>query len=91
MDTNATRNEVKVMVLMDLAATCKKLAENSTVPDSLRAQARQMVEEFDSLLPVRGKGTPAEHAQGETLLVKMARFLARIVEMRSWPADASNL
>jgi hypothetical protein len=38
MDTNAARNEVKVMVVIDLAATCKKLADSSIVPDTLRAE-----------------------------------------------------
>ena len=91
MDTNAARNEVKVMVVMDLAAICKKLAENSIVPDDLRAEAREFVEEFDSLLPVRGKANPSEKAQAEMLLVKMARFLTRVVEIQSWPADSSSL
>jgi hypothetical protein len=87
MDTNAARNEVKVMVVIDLAAICRKLAENSAVPDNLRAEAGELVEEFNSLLPVRGKGNPSEHAQGEALLIRMARFLPRVVEIRSWPAD----
>ena len=91
MDTNAARNEIKVMIVMDLAAICRKLAENSIVPNNLRAEARELVEEFDSLLPARGKGTPSEHAQGEMLLVKMTRFLPRINELQSWPADSSKL
>jgi hypothetical protein len=91
MSSNALRNEVKVMVVCDLAAICKKLAENSAVPNNLRVEARQLVEEFDSLLPARGKGTPSEHEQGEALLVKMARFLPRVNEIQSWPADSSNL
>jgi len=83
MDTNAARNEVKVMVVIDLAAICKKLAENSIVPDDLRAEARDMVEEFDAILPVRGKGSPAERMWGEALLIRMARFLPRIIEIQS--------
>ena len=78
------------MVVSDLAAICKKLAENSIVPSNLRAQARQLVEEFDLLLPARGKGTVSEHAQGEVLLVKMARFLSRVIEIQSGAADAAN-
>jgi hypothetical protein len=69
MTSNEARNELKVMVLSDLAAICKKVAENSAVPDDLRADAREMVEEFNSLLPVRGKGNPLEQAQGELLLM----------------------
>jgi hypothetical protein len=91
MDINAAKNEIKVMVVMDLAAICKKLAENSVVPNSLRVQARELLDEFDSLLPARGKGTPSEHAQGEVLLVKMARFLTRVIEIHSWPADSAGL
>jgi hypothetical protein len=91
MDSNAAKNELKVMVLMDLAAICGKVAENSAVPDDLRADARHLVEQFEALLPARGKGTPSEHARGEFLLVKMARFLSRIVEVQSWPADSPML
>jgi len=91
MTSNEARNELKVMVLSDLAAICKKVSENSAVPDKVRADARAMVEEFNSLLPFRGKGNPSEHAQGELLLVKIARFLPRILEIQSWPSDSSKL
>jgi hypothetical protein len=91
MDTNEARNEVKVMVVIDLATICKKLVENSIVPDHLRAEARDMVEEFDSLLPFRGKGGPEEHMWGEALLIRMARFLPRVLELQSRPADSSGL
>jgi len=91
MTSNEARNEVKAMVLIDLAAICRKLAEDSIVPDALRAEARELVEKFDSLLPARGKGTPSQHAQGEALLAKMARFLPRILEVQSWPADSIGL
>ena len=75
-----SKNEMLVMVLTDLAGTCKKLAENSAVPETLRAEARRFGEDFDSLLAHSGKGTPAQHAQGETLIVRIARFLPRVVE-----------
>ena len=74
------KNEMLVMVLIDLAEICKKLADNSAVPDTLRAEARKFREEFDSLLPDRGKGTPAQHAQAETLVIRIARFLPKVVE-----------
>ena len=90
MDTNAAKNEVKVMVVVGLAEICRKLADNSVVPNNLRVEARGLVEEFDSLLPARGKGTPDEHAQGEMLLLKMTRFLTRINEIQSWPAASSS-
>jgi hypothetical protein len=86
MDSNAARNEMKVMVLIDLAAICRKLAESSAVPDDMRADAREMVGEFESLLPARGRGNPSEHFRGETLLFKMARFLEKIPEVESSPA-----
>ena len=82
---------MKVMVVTDLAGICKKVAENAAVPDELRAQARGMVEEFNSLLPVRGKGNPSEHAQGEALLIKMGRFLTGMADLPSTPADSSRL
>jgi len=43
LDTNAAKNEVKVMVVMDLAAICEKLAENSVVPNNLRVEACELV------------------------------------------------
>jgi hypothetical protein len=89
MDSNAEKNELKVTVLMDLAAICRKVAEHSAVSDDLRADARHLVEQFELLLPARGKGTPSEHAHGEFLLIKMARFLTRVAEVESWPADSS--
>jgi len=55
MTSNEAKNEMEVMVLTDLAGICRKLAENSALTERLRVQARQFVEEFDSLLPVRGK------------------------------------
>jgi len=91
MTSGEARNAIKVMVLSDLGAICQKLAERSAVPPSLREQAAQMVEEFNTLLPDRGKGTAPEHFMGEQLLIQMARFLPRIVEVQSWPADSSKL
>ena len=81
MTSMESKNEMLVMVLTDLAGICKKLAENSAVPEKLRAEARKFGEEFDSLAPYRGKGTSAQHVQGELLLTKIARFLPRVVEM----------
>jgi hypothetical protein len=91
MDTNVARNELKVMVVMDLAAICKKVADNPAVPDDLREEARELIEEFDYLLPFRGRGDPGQHEWGETLLVKMARFLPKMNQIQSWPADARKL
>ena len=79
-----------VMVLTDLAAICKKLADSSAVPEELRARARQFVAEFDLLLPYRGRGTAAHHAEGEQLLQKIARFLPRVIEIRALPAVAQR-
>ena len=56
-----------VMVLTDLAAICKKLADNSVLPEELRVQARQFVAEFNFLLPFRGKGTASQLCAGEAL------------------------
>ncbi len=80
-----SKNEMLVMVLTDLAGISKKLAEDSAVPETLRVQFREFGEEFDSLSPYRGKGTAAQHAQGEALLVKIARFLPRVLEVQAQP------
>jgi len=79
MTSMESKDEVFVMVLVDLAGICKKLADNSAVPDALRARARQFAQEFDTLLPDPGKGTPAQHAQGEELLCKITRFLPNVL------------
>ena len=52
MTSNESKNEMLVMVLTDLVGICKKLAENSAVPESLRVKARELGEEFDSLSPL---------------------------------------
>lgn len=90
MDSNEAKNEMLVMVLTDLAGICKKLAHNSAVPEELRANARKLGDEFDSLAPYRGKGTAAQHSQGEMLLSKMAKFLPRVVEVNAQPRGPTN-
>jgi len=90
MTSSQSKNEMLVMVLIDLAAICKKLNENAAVPEELRVKARQFGEEFDSLLPVRGQGTPTQHAQGEQLLIKIARFLPRLLEVQAEPAVSNR-
>jgi hypothetical protein len=84
--TNEEKNEMLVMVLIDLAGICRKLEENSAVPAELRTQAGKYAAEFDVLLPHRGKGTPIQHDQGEALLTKIARFLPRLLEVQAKPA-----
>src|SRR5215467_7436003 len=85
MVTNESKNEMLVTVLTDLAAICQKLAENSAVPEELRVQARKLVEQFNSLLPVRGKGTADQHFEGEQLITRTTRFLPRVLEVRAAP------
>ena len=75
-----------VMVLTDLSAICKKLTENSAVPEELRVRAREFVTEFDTLLQAGGKGTAGQHFQGEELLIKITRFLPRVLEVQAEPA-----
>jgi len=91
MSSNQAKNEVEVMVLTDLATICRKLAENSTVPERLRERAGEFVREYESLLPERGKGNATIHFQAENLLIKIARFLPRILELQPVPADSSRL
>ena len=82
MVTNESKNEMLVMVL-NLAAICQKLVDNSAVPEGLRVQARDLEGEFNSLLPVRGKGTAAQHYEGEQLITRITRFLPRVLEVRA--------
>lgn len=91
MDTNESKNEMLVMVLIDLAGICRKLEENSSVPAELRTQAREFVAEFEELLPQRSRGTPLQHQQGEMLLIRIARFLPRLLEVQARPATAENV
>jgi len=90
MATNEAKNEMLVMVLSDLAAICKKLSENPAVPGHLRLQASQFVEEFNSLAPYSGSGTPAQHFRGEQLLVRIARFLPTLLEVQAVSARSGN-
>jgi hypothetical protein len=90
MSSNESKNEMLVMVLIDLAAICQKLTENSVVPEELRMKAHQLVEEFNLLLPYRGKGTDVHHFHGERLIEKIARFLPRLLEVQAQPAVVSN-
>jgi len=78
--------EMLVIVLTDLAAICEKLTKHPAVLGDLRLKAGKFVAEFNSLLPVRSKGKADEHAQGEHLLIAMARFLTRVVDVQAEPA-----
>jgi hypothetical protein len=42
------------MVLIDRSVICKKLTENSAVPEELRARAREFVMEFNTLFASPG-------------------------------------
>jgi hypothetical protein len=84
--THTSRNEAKAMVLVDLAEICRKVAAHPAVPEAMREQARNFVKQYEFLLQVRGKGNADEHFWGETLLVQIAEFLPRILELQSWPA-----
>jgi hypothetical protein len=86
MISNESKNAMEVMVLNDLAAICRKLAEDSATPEALRGKAQEFVEEFNALLPARDTGTAAMHFGGEQLLTKIARFLPRVLEDQAEPA-----
>jgi hypothetical protein len=78
--TMTAKDDVKVMVLTDLAAICKKLSEEPAVPKHLRDQAAKFVAEYDSLVQYRGSSENPEHFRGEALLVKIGRFMPRIAD-----------
>lgn len=82
--TNAAKNEMKVMVLMDLAALCKKLADNPAITKEMRAKARHFVEKYNLLEPYRGKGDHSQHFEGEQLIDQITRFLPRVLEIKSY-------
>jgi hypothetical protein len=91
MGVNESRNAMKTMVLEDLSAICKKLKDHPAAPDDLRARASEMVEEFNVLVGDRDRGNAFEHFEGESLLITMARFLPRVVEVHSTPEDARDV
>ena len=86
MTSNESKNEMLVMVLTDLSGICKKLTENSAVPEHVRARAAEYVMQFNALLPARGKGTADQHFQGEDLILKIARFIPSVLEVQAQPA-----
>ena len=88
--TNAAKNEMKVMVLMDLAALCKKLGDNPANTEEMRAKARQFVEKYNVLEPYRGKGEHHQHFEAERLIDQIARFLPRVLEIKSYPEREPN-
>jgi hypothetical protein len=81
-----SKNEMLVMVLTDLTAICEKLTESSAVPEELRRKAEEFVAEFNMLLPSKGKGAEYAHFQGEALIIRMARFLPRLIDVQAAPA-----
>jgi hypothetical protein len=66
------------IVESDLAAICKKIVENSALPDDLRAKSRDLVQEFEAYSQANVKDDSIKpeikREVGEALLVKMARF-----------------
>jgi hypothetical protein len=90
MTSNDSKNDILVMVLIDLAAICKKLADNPDVSDRARLKAHQFVEESNLLLPSRGKSEAQQHAAGEQLLTRIARFLPTLLEAEARPRMVVN-
>jgi hypothetical protein len=80
MSSQEAKNDLEVMVLMGLAEIWKKVAEHPAATEEVRAQALELIEKFNELLPVRGKGTRHEHYGGEQLLTRMARSLPHVLD-----------
>ena len=74
------KGAMKRMVLTDLAALCKKLSDSSAITEDQSLRLRQFLVEYNSLTPFSGKGIPDKVLGGETLLIKIARFLPNVVE-----------
>jgi hypothetical protein len=85
MKSSEWKNEMLVMVLTDLAAICQKLADNSLLPEELRVQARELIAEFNFFLPFRGKATPSQFCAAEVLLLRIAQFIPRVLEVQAEP------
>jgi hypothetical protein len=85
MTSSEWKNEMLEIVVTDLAAICQKLADNSLLPEELRVQARQLVAEFNFLLQFRGKATASQFCAAEDLLIRIARFLPRVLEVQAEP------
>jgi hypothetical protein len=90
MTSNDSKNDILVTVLIDLAAICRKVSESPAVSDTARSRALQFTEEFNLLLPSRGKGETFQHETGEELLTKMARFLPTLLEAEARPRLVVN-
>ena len=73
-----SRDDVELTILSDLAALCKKLAENPVVPKKVRAEALGFVKEYNSLLPYGGTGDRSLHFEAEQLLFRITGFLPNI-------------
>ena len=73
-------DDVKAMVLTDLAAICKKLAAEPAVLEHLRVKAGQLADEYNSLPQDPGRSTNFHHLESAELLIRIARFLPRIVD-----------
>jgi hypothetical protein len=91
VSSNQSKNELKVLVLIDLAAICEKVADHPSTPEELRVKALGFVSRFKSLVAVRGKGDPAEHAEGEMLLIQISRFLGLIADIASRPESGQEV
>ena len=72
--------EMKLMVLTDLAAVCKKLSDSSAITEDQRVQVRHFVDVYNQLVPFYGEGTPEVVFEAHKLLIQMARFLPNVVE-----------
>lgn len=75
-----SKDEMKYMVLAELAGLCKKLVESSAITDRQRTKIRQFVNEFDSLMSMRDESSASARFEGTELLERIARFLPQIAE-----------
>lgn len=76
------------MVLTDLVALCKKLAENPAITEEMRATARQSVEVYNLLAQCK-PNTPL-HFEAESLIDQIARFVPSVLEIKSYPEGEPN-
>ena len=89
MTSFESSNEMIVMVLTDLAAICKKLADNSAVPEALQMRMRKYVENFNTLMSSQqGEGTGLHREEVEDLLFEIARTLPSVLDADAFKRTA---
>jgi hypothetical protein len=82
MTSLESKHQLIVMVLTDLAATCKMLSEHSAAPGHLQIRARQFVNDFNALSSSPQPIDAALQQEAQDLLVQIVQFLPNVLDVR---------